>query len=94
MNPGVHVMHWHEDLQFLLYFQGDITIRTLHDDLTIGKNEGVFINKNTIHYVEGTDSSAYSSSLFPEYFVSFYPSGQADVEDHRKQRIASGSSKA
>ena len=28
-NPGFHVMHWHEDLQFILVLDGTIEVQTL-----------------------------------------------------------------
>ena len=35
-NPGFHVMHWHEDLQFILVLEGTIEVQTLDTSVLIG----------------------------------------------------------
>ena len=72
LNPGFHVMHWHEDLQFIYVLQGTIGIKTLSEQKLLKAGEGAFINKNVIHLVDSTLDSVYKSFVFPEYFVSFY----------------------
>lgn len=34
-NPGFHVMHWHEDLQFILVLDGTIEVQTLDTSVLI-----------------------------------------------------------
>ena len=48
-NPGFHVMHWHEDLQFILVLEGTIEVQTLDTSVLIHTGEGLFINKNVVH---------------------------------------------
>ena len=71
-NPGFQVMHWHEDLQFIYVFDGNVNIQTLSETVRLCKGEGVFINKNVVHLVERIESCNYKSFIFPEYFITFY----------------------
>lgn len=72
LNPGFRVMHWHEDLQFIYVLEGVVRIKTLDQEEILSAREGVFINKNVVHLVEGMDACKYKSFLFPELFLEFY----------------------
>lgn len=71
-NPGFHVMHWHEDLQFIYVLDGDITVKTLEAKIDAHQGEGIFINKEVVHYVGKRGNCHYNSFLFPDYFLEFY----------------------
>ncbi len=71
-NPGFQVMHWHEDLQFIYVLNGDIEIKTLDTCISLHKGEGIFINKNVIHFVHNVSTCHYNSFIFPDYFLKFY----------------------
>lgn len=70
-NAGFQTVHWHEDLQFIYVLDGTVTVKTLTDSLTLEKGEGVFINKNVVHYIAKYDCH-YNSFIFPDYFLKFY----------------------
>ena len=79
-NPGFHVMHWHEDLQFIYVLDGEIEIKTLYTLVQVNKGSGIFINKNVIHLVnKRTPSCHYNSFVFPDYFLKFYFGSPATV---------------
>lgn len=71
-NPGFQVMHWHEDLQLIYVLRGSIELRTLDSSIRLGAGDGVFINKNIVHYVQQLEDCHYNSFLFPDYFLGFY----------------------
>lgn len=71
--PGFLVMHWHEDFQFILVLAGDVFIYTLDKTVIVHNGEGIFINKNVVHLVLGTDDCHYISFVFPEHLISFFP---------------------
>ena len=71
-NPGFHVMHWHEDLQFIYILDGEIEVKTLNASFWVRKNGGIFLNKNVIHLVNKISSCHYYSFIFPDYFLKFY----------------------
>lgn len=72
LNPGFRVMHWHEDLQFIYVLEGTVRVKTLEQEEILSGREGVFINKNVVHLVEGMNACRYRSFLFPDMFLSFY----------------------
>lgn len=72
LNPGFRVMHWHEDLQFIYVLEGTVRVKTLEQEEILSAQEGVFINKNVVHLVEGMNACRYRSFLFPDMFLSFY----------------------
>lgn len=76
-NPGFHVMHWHEDLQFILVLEGTIEVQTLDTSVLIHTGEGLFINKNVVHDVRRLENCHYNSFLFPAYFLEFYAGSPA-----------------
>jgi len=75
--PGFHVMHWHEDLQFILATEGTVDITFLDADATLKKGEGIFLNRNVVHFVDGKMGNSYYSFLVPEDLVTFGASGAA-----------------
>ena len=76
-NPGFQVMHWHEDLQFIYVLDGNIEVRTLDTIVRVSPKEGLFINKNVVHYVRRLGNCHYNSFLFPAYFLEFYTGSPA-----------------
>ena len=71
--PGFHVMHWHEDFQFIYVLAGKVYLHTLDQTKIIPAGQGVFLNKNVVHLVSASSDGHYKSFLFPERLVSFYP---------------------
>lgn len=76
-NPGFHVMHWHEDLQFIYVKRGKIKLITLGDSAITAAGEAVFINKNVVHQIQQIEDCQYNSFIFPDYFLGFYMGGPA-----------------
>ncbi len=70
-NPGFQVMHWHEDLQFIYVLSGAIEVKTLDNSFPIAAGEGVFINKNVVHFVKRAGECHYNSFIFPAHFLEF-----------------------
>ena len=70
-NPGFQVMHWHEDLQFIYVLSGAIEVKTLDNSFEIMTGQGVFINKNVVHFVKRTGECHYNSFIFPAHFLEF-----------------------
>lgn len=66
------IMHWHQDLQFMYVQQGSIIVQTLSQTITVGHGEGIFINKNVVHYIQHQADTIYYSFVFPEHFLTFY----------------------
>lgn len=75
--PGFHVMHWHEDVQFICVFTGKVYLHTLDRTMIVPAGEGIFINKGVVHLVVADPTCHYRSFLFPEQLVSFYPGSPA-----------------
>lgn len=71
--PGFHIMHWHEDFQFIYVLAGELYLHTLTQTKMVPTGQGVFLNKNVVHMVSASASCHYKSILFPEQLVSFYP---------------------
>jgi len=77
-NPGFQVMHWHEDLQFILVLSGNIEVKTLAETVCLQAGMGIFINKNIIHLVTKQGDCHYKSFIFPDFFLRFYPGNPAE----------------
>ncbi len=70
-NTGFHTVHWHEDIQFVLVSRGTVFVKTLDARIVLAQGEGLFINKNVVHFIDKSDG-AYQSFIFPDYFLKFY----------------------
>lgn len=74
---GFRIMHWHEDIQFILLSEGRIRIRTLDGCAELSEGEGCFINSNVIHMVERIGKCRYNSFIFPMRFAGSYAGSPA-----------------
>ena len=77
-NPGFRLMHWHEDLQFILVTDGRITVQTLDEKVEVGAGEAIFINATVIHRITKIGTCRYRSFIFPASFLSFFPGSPAE----------------
>lgn len=59
--PGFHVMHWHEDLQFIYVKSGKIKLITLDGSVQTAAGEAVFINKNVVHQIQQIEDCQYTA---------------------------------
>ncbi|MDO5537388.1 MAG: AraC family transcriptional regulator [Desulfovibrionaceae bacterium] len=82
-NPGFQVMHWHEDLQFIRVFEGEIEVRTLDETVRVHAGEGLYVNRNVVHLVRQLEGCLYKSFLFPARFLEFYPGSPAREQVER-----------
>ena len=76
-NPGFHVMHWHEDVQFIYVLDGEIAVRTLENRTSVRPGQSIFVNKNIVHMVEHDAPCHYFSFVFPDVFLRFYAGSPA-----------------
>ena len=76
-NAGFHVMHWHDDLQFICALEGSLELQTLDLSISLASGEVVYINKDVVHRVQNADRCHYVSIIFPPYFLTFYPGSPA-----------------
>ena len=51
VNKGFRVMHWHEDIQLIYVIHGELSVKTLDDEVIIRDGEGIFINKYVVHFI-------------------------------------------
>lgn len=73
------VLHWHEDLQFIYVLEGTVCVKTLEEEEILSTGEGIFTNKNVIHYsVCRSNPCRYQLFRIPERFVSFYMGSPAE----------------
>lgn len=86
-NPGFQVMHWHEDLQFIYVLGGSIEIKTLDNTVSVQAGEGIFINKNVVHFVRRTGECHYNSFIFPAQFLEFSAGQACTVHSPAKQFV-------
>ena len=87
VNKGFRVMHWHEDIQLIYVIHGELSVKTLDDEVIIRDGEGIFINKYVVHFISYEGSCHYYNFLFPDYFLGFYTGSPArDTVDYLSGR--------
>lgn len=77
-DPAFHIMHWHDDLQFLYAADGVIDVQTLREHVTVQRGEGIFINKDVVHCIEAGKDAHYYSFLYPANQLRFLPGSPAN----------------
>ena len=86
-NPGFQVMHWHEDLQFIYVLGGSIEVKTLDNTVSVQAGEGIFINKNVVHFIRRTGECHYNSFIFSAQFLEFSAGQACTVHSPAKQFV-------
>ncbi len=58
--------HWHSALEFSWVLQGQLRVKTNHEELILSAGEGCFINSNFLHYYEAMPKTdcIYFSQVF------------------------------
>ena len=70
---GYHDLHWHEELQYVLVIEGQVTFQVNGIDYLLHKNDILFINKGILHMSTSMSQDAYYVSLnFPEKMLNFF----------------------
>lgn len=77
-DPAFHVMHWHDDVQFLYVAEGTIEVQTLEDLVTIRQGEGCFLGKDVVHCVRSTKTAHYYNFLYPADRLRLAPDSPAN----------------
>lgn len=63
--------HWHEELQYNIVLDGEITFHVGNTVLTLKSGEGLFINTSKLHMIETkTSESSYLMIYFPPRLIS------------------------
>ena len=56
--------HWHEELEFCVITQGNVTFSLPGDEICLSEGQGIFINANTLHHmVPAGEEAAYMFSV-------------------------------
>lgn len=72
LTGALNVMRRYETLRFLYLSEGSAEVRTLDGSERVGSGEGILINRDVVHWVDGAENCRYTSFMFPEYFLEFY----------------------
>lgn len=72
-NEGFRILHWHDEVQFLYLIKGTVDAQVHQDHLLIHAGECLFINRNAVHLIQGSDSCIYRSYIIPEKMLGFFP---------------------
>ena len=76
-NPGFRLMHWHEDLQFILVTDGRITVQTL-DEKVKWEQGKPFYQRESSTASQRSGPAAIGVFIFPASFLSFFPGSPAE----------------
>lgn len=72
-NEGFQVFHWHDEIQLIYVLKGQVDIKVFDEDLKLERNDCIFINRNAIHKVMGSEDCHYHSYIIPRKILSFFP---------------------
>ena len=78
---GYRDLHWHEELQFTLVTQGQMSMRVNGEDYGLQRGQAIFINRNLLHMTADLSSEGqYISVNFPEKMLSFFPGSRMEQD--------------
>lgn len=72
-DPGFHIMHWHEEFQFLYVSSGSLSVQTLSETMNLSTGEALYLGPEVIHRIEAPPDTHYYNFLFPAKILRFYP---------------------
>lgn len=64
-NEGFHTLHWHGEIQFILVLKGSIRTKVFEESVQTEAGSALFINRNAVHYTEGSPDCRYHSFIIP-----------------------------
>lgn len=72
-NEGFQMLHWHEEVQFVLVLQGTVHITVYDESYDLYAGDVMFLNRAVLHHIAGAHGSCYHSFLIPTRMLSFFP---------------------
>lgn len=72
-DPGFHIMHWHEEFQFIYVSSGSLAVHTLSETFGLSEGEALYLGPEVIHRIEAPVETHYFNFLFPSKMLRFYP---------------------
>lgn len=78
-NEGFGTLHWHNEIQFVYLLKGTIQAQVHQSQLLLHAGEALFINRNAIHFINGSESCSYHSYLIPEKMLCFFQSSTMET---------------
>ena len=70
---GFGVMHWHDDLQFMVVTRGSAAIDCAGQHFCCTDGQGAFFNSGVPHRVVAGDGAQYTGFVFPAKMLGFFP---------------------
>ncbi|WP_454932287.1 helix-turn-helix domain-containing protein [Actinomyces oricola] len=70
---GHHEMHWHEDVQFIVFVRGDATVDTPSMHYACRAGQAILFTPAALHRVVSSTGSTYTSFVFPAAVLSLIP---------------------
>lgn len=70
---GHNEMHWHEDVQFILFIEGEATVDTPTSRYVCREGNAVLVMPNALHRVTSGSGSIYTSFVFPARILTLVP---------------------
>lgn len=77
---GHNEMHWHEDVQFIIFVRGDATVDTPSMHYACREGQAVLFTPATLHRVVSSMGSTYTSFVFPAAVLSLIPGTSLSAE--------------
>lgn len=71
LNEGFRLLHWHEELQFVLIQKGTVHFKLWETEYDLREGSCMFINSNVLHYITEKENCSYHSFLIPPEMLIF-----------------------
>lgn len=81
LGRGLRDFHWHDELQFTLAVQGELTVQVNGIQYILNEGDAIFINSGMIHAtIKLSVGGCYTSLNFPYKLISFFPGSRMESE--------------
>lgn len=77
---GHNEMHWHEDVQFIIFVQGSASVDTPENHYSCQEGSALLVTPDALHRVTSAKGSVYTSFVFPAHVLGLLPGGDLPLQ--------------
>ena len=77
---GHNEMHWHEDVQFIVFVKGSATVDTPSAHYACREGQAILFTPDALHRVVSTTGSIFTSFVFPASALSLVPGSDLSAD--------------
>lgn len=80
-NDAHQILHLTNEVMLVYASDGDLNIQVFDSEVTLKKNEVLFLNKNVLYLIDSQPDTTYYEISLPKKIISFWPDSYMEIND-------------